>query len=209
VYVPKGEGYAKRPALTRDQVKEEISEIRQAPVPTLDTDVDKSREPTETVVAGSIEPQDLLHTESLDLLDEDLLKNERVRPTGFVGKNLEVHWLRIIIQRLERTNDESVKTTLSRKMSERCGSLYGVESIEMSVFAFYLNNGNVDLDFFIDLYSLLMPETVERLLGCYMTTVHDSFPILLQKRFKDEFLRYFKPRGMPMHLQLTDDTSKP
>jgi hypothetical protein len=188
VYVPKGEGHVKRPALTHDEVEEEISEIRQAPVPTLD----KSRESIETVVAGSIEPQDLLHTDSLDLLDEDLLKNERARPTGFVGKNLEVHWLRSIILQLERTNDESVKTTLSRKMSERCGLLYGVKSIKMSAFAFYLNNGNVDLDLFIDLYSLLMPDTVERLLRCYMATVHDSFPILLQKRFKDEFLRYFK-----------------
>jgi hypothetical protein len=160
-------------------------------VPTPDTDVDKSKEPSETVVAGSIEPQDPLRTESLDLLDEGLLKDERARATGFVGKNSEVHWLWSIILRLERTDDESVKTTRSGTTFERCGSLYGAKNMEMSVFAFYLNNENMDLEFFVDPYGLPMLDTAEHLLECYMETVHDSFPILPRKKFKDEFFQYF------------------
>lgn len=56
-------------------------------MPTLDTNVDKSKEPSKTVVASLIKPQNPLHTKLLDLLNKDLLENKRARATGFIGNN--------------------------------------------------------------------------------------------------------------------------
>jgi hypothetical protein len=178
------------------QVEDDLSEIRQAPVPPMpDAEVDISRDPKGVVDARSFasldareptEPLEPLDTESMDLLDEDLLKDDRARATGFIGKNSELQWLRSIMLQLER-DDESTP------MSERRTSSYGVENIEqVSAFNFYLNAEGIDPDFVIDPYELPIPETAERLLNCYMETVHDSFPILPKEQFEDEFQKYFK-----------------
>jgi hypothetical protein len=167
-----------------------MSEIRQTPVPSIpDTEADKFRDPSEMLDASSLqtrEPLEPLDTESLDLLDEDLLKDDRARATGFIGKNSELQWLRSIMLQLERDEE-------STPISERRPSSYGVENIEqVSAFNFYLNSEGVDLDFVIDPYELPTPETAERLLKCYMSTTHDSFPILSRKQFEDEFRKYFR-----------------
>lgn len=177
-------------ALIYTQVEEDISELRQPPVPSNpDTDVDRSKEPRGMTDANPVEPRkplEPLDAGSMDLLDEDLLKDDRVRATGFVGKNSELQWLRTIMLQLER-NDESPN------VSDRRGSSYGVENIEqVSTFNFYLNSESVDLDFVIDPYELPTPETAERLLKCYMATVHASFPILPRKMFEEEFRKYFR-----------------
>jgi hypothetical protein len=51
---------------------------------------------------------------------------------------------------------------------------------------------SVDVDFFVDPYDLPQLETAEHLLNCYMSKVHDSFPILPRKTFEDQFRKYFK-----------------
>lgn len=173
-----------------DAVEEDISELRQPPVPSNpDTDVDRSREPQGMSDASPVEPREPLEpldAGSMDLLDEDLLKDDRVRATGFVGKNSELQWLRTIMLQLERGDE-------SPNVSDRRGSSYGVENIEqVSTFNFYLNSESVDLDYVIDPYELPTPETAERLLQCYMATVHDSFPILPRKKFEEDFRKYFR-----------------
>ena len=180
------------PALMSMQVEDDLSDIRQTPVPSIpDAEVEKPKDPRGVVDASSFgslearEPLEPLDTESMDLLDEDLLKDDRARATGFIGKNSELQWLRSIMLQLER-DDESTP------MSGQRTSSYGVENIEqVSAFNFYLNAEGVDLDFVIDPYELPIPETAERLLNCYMETVHDSFPILPKEQFEDEFQKYF------------------
>jgi hypothetical protein len=49
----------------------------------------------------------------------------------------------------------------------------------------------VDVDFFVDPYDLPSQDIAERLLGYYMSKVHDSFPILPRKIFEDQFRTYF------------------
>lgn len=172
------------------QVDDDVTEIRQAPMPSIpDTDVDRPKDPRGMVDAMSLEakePLEPLDTASLDLLDEDLLKDDRARATGFVGKNSELQWLRSIMLQLERGEESS-------PISERRPSSYGVENTEqVSAFNFYLNSQSVDLDFVIDPYELPTPDTAERLLKCYISATHDSFPILPRKQFEEEFREYFR-----------------
>lgn len=146
---------------------------------------------------GSSESQDVstwdqrheLDVGSLDLLDEDLHINDRARSTGFVGRNSEVQWLRAVaMAHSERTEEDSGR-------GQRKGSYApGIGCEQVSSYSFWSDNESVDVDFFVDPYELPPLETAEHLLECYMSKVHDSFPILPIKIFEDQFRKYFAAR---------------
>jgi len=76
------------PILTICQVEEDVSEIRTAPS-NPDVDLERSKEPSSMIDNSPIEPRtplELMDTESLDLIDENLLKDSRAMATGFIGK---------------------------------------------------------------------------------------------------------------------------
>lgn len=149
-----------------------------------DTDPNGLPEDRELCLPGH---QNEIDTESLDLLDEDLHINDRARATGFVGKNSEVQWLRAAaLAQPERTDEEG--GFMSRRESYALG--FGTEQI--SSYSFWTDSESVDVDFLVDPYDLPQIEIAERLLDCYMSKVHDSFPILPRKTFQDQFRKYFK-----------------
>ncbi|KAF2190426.1 hypothetical protein K469DRAFT_559877 [Zopfia rhizophila CBS 207.26] len=176
-------------------VEEDLWDPRQVAVaiPDADHEPEDHKGPSDTISNASLDPMD---TESFDLLDEDLTRDERARATGFVGKNSEVQWLRSIKLQLDRIKEEPDQATL------RCASpgtiddlrgSYGSGSInQINSFTFYLDNESVDPDFYISLPEMPAPDTAERLLSCYMATVHDSFPILSKRPFEVEFRKYFE-----------------
>lgn len=148
-----------------------MTEVRQRPASNPDTDADDN----------------MNNTDILDLLDEDLLRDEQARATGFVGKTSEVQWLRSVMLQLERrTND------IATQFAERPGSsAYMIGSIDqVSSFSFYMDSEPIDLDFYGDVYELPSPDIAERLLNCYETTLHSSYPILPKKAL-DGFRQYF------------------
>lgn len=171
-------------SLTFSQVEEEISEFRQTTAPSItETDANGSQEVREL---GVLDHQNELDTESLDLLDEDLHINDRVRATGFVGKNSEVQWLRAVaLAQSERTEEEAG--------SFQRGGSYApdIGNEQISLYSFWADSESVEIDFFVDPYELPPLKTAERLLGCYMSKVHDSFPILPRETFEDQFRKYF------------------
>ncbi|KAF2259054.1 hypothetical protein CC78DRAFT_572112 [Lojkania enalia] len=188
-----GEEDSARIADLLEAVEEDISEMRQTPTSSNpDTDADETRAAGEASRLGSMNS---LATESLDLLEENLLRDETARATGFVGKNSEVQWLRSIIQQLEK--EESAKATSqssfpgavpSRRGSANIGSVEQVTS-----FSFYLDSDGVDVNpDFLDPYELPSPETVERLLDYYFQTVHEAFPIFSRTVFLDKIGRYLE-----------------
>lgn len=171
------------------QVEEEISEFRQIKAPsTTDTDANCSQESRELAVWDH---QDELDMESLDLLDEDLHINDRARATGFVGKNSEVQWLRAVAQAQPERTDEDAGGVIQRRNSYAPSIGIGVSNEQVSSYSFWTDSESVEIDFFVDPYELPPIETAERLLSCYMSKVHDCFPILPRKTFEDQFCKYF------------------
>ncbi|KAF2116608.1 fungal-specific transcription factor domain-containing protein [Lophiotrema nucula] len=177
-----------------DAVEDDVSELRQPAASNPDTDVEESKASVADEVGIRVPSQAALSVGAVDLLEEDLLRDERARATGFVGKNSEVQWLRSIVQQLDRA-DESARETLEQStffgtIPSRRGA-YSFGSLEqVTSFTFYLDSEHVDLDFYIDPYELPPPDTLERLLNCYMATVHDAFPILPRRPFEDNIRKY-------------------
>lgn len=159
-----------------------MSEFRQTTSSIADNHSNGSPERREP---GVLDHQSELDTESLDLLDEDLHINDRARATGFVGRNSEMQWLKTVaMAQSERTDEET------GAFQQRRGS-YAPNSEQVSSYSFWTDGENVDVDFFVDPYELPPLEIAEKLLGCYMSKVHDSFPILPRKTFEDQFRKYF------------------
>lgn len=174
--------------------EEDVAEIRTASAPSLtDTEID------ETGVFDDDTPSqlgDCLDTSSLDLLNEDLLGNERSQTTGFVGMSSEVQWFRTILSQLDMVENMSFGELSIASQQARRNS-YGLDmgSIDkVSSFTYYLDGESADLDYIVDPHELPTPETARLLLDCYITTVHSAFPIL-PTRALHEFRRYFTQTG--------------
>ncbi|KAF1924635.1 uncharacterized protein M421DRAFT_71819, partial [Didymella exigua CBS 183.55] len=171
-----------------EAVDKEISEAREATAPFIpDTDGNGSQE----IIESSIrDRQEELDTEALNLLDEDLHVNDRARATGFVGNNSEMKWLRAAaLAHPEQIEEEP------NALHRRDSYTSGLGNEQISAYSFWIDNENVDIDFFVDPHDLPQLDIAERLLSCYMSKVHDSFPILPRKTFGDQFRKYFTALG--------------
>ena len=156
--------------------------------------------------------------ESLDLLDEDLNRDEQARATGFIGKNSEIQWLRRLRLQIDRGDDDdsrprmpygppgdtdeavALRIDASRKRRDS-QPLDSVEHIAGSTY--YLDNESIQIDFIVDPFEMPTPDTAKKLFTCFIDTVQDSFPILRKKSFTGQFESYYtsvkagKPTRIP------------
>ena len=121
-------------------------------------------------------PPHPFNNNSLDLVNENQLSDERVRAIGFVGKSSEVQWLRDIILQLRCRQQPSCVQ----------GALGQVSSL-----SFYMDTESVNPDFSIISPDMPTREAAGHLLECYISTVQDSFPILPRRLLEDKFDEYF------------------
>jgi hypothetical protein len=133
--------------------------------------------------------------EDLDHTDEDLMRNQQSRSTGYLGQNSEVQWLRSVQRQTEHTGTEprdppygppgSGQTAISArsealherqnnaKDDSRQGSMKHITDSN-----FYLDGEDLDFDMVVDPYGNPDPDVAERLFDCYLETVHPSFPLV-------------------------------
>ncbi|KAL1596299.1 hypothetical protein SLS60_008944 [Paraconiothyrium brasiliense] len=132
--------------------------------------------------------------EGLARLDEDLLRSRKSRSTGFVGQGAGVHWLRSL---QDQAKTEGVDQKTIPDTSNAITTLEYASTRKLNPFtpvteaSFYLDSDSSELDMDVDPYELPAREMAEKLLECYMRTVHKSFPIL-PAQFEDQFRRYFQ-----------------
>ncbi|KAF2022094.1 hypothetical protein BU24DRAFT_417747 [Aaosphaeria arxii CBS 175.79] len=145
--------------------------------------------------------------EDLDLVDEDLLRDQQSRATGFVGKTSDIQWLR----RLDHETKHGPRDTSSGPYgppgSSHRASLERVKAMkkrkekdpdpkaDTSSLSYYLDDQPFDLDYLVDAWELPPFATAERLLNCYMTRVHDTFPIVAKKALVGRFYQYYASVG--------------
>ncbi|KAJ4299594.1 hypothetical protein N0V90_004840 [Kalmusia sp. IMI 367209] len=122
---------------------------------------------------------------------EDLLRDRKSRETGYVGQGAEVHWLRSLQDRLGTADQARLQGSNHRAAPSRQSEhTEGAPAASYSEATFYLDSDSAELDVMVDPYELPPPELAEKLLECYMRTVHKSFPIL-PAQFEEQFRRFF------------------
>ena len=132
-----------------------------------------------------------------DQFDEDFLRNEETRATGFTGKTSEIEWLRQLrgVSTLEPSgggpwgppgeDDEAVESRLAA-LRERHDS-HPTPLTQASKARFYLDDETFETDLMVDPFEMPPFKTAERLLQAYMESAHNSFPFLAKKSFISRF----------------------
>ena len=155
--------------------------------------------------------------EDLDVLDEDLMRNQQARETGYMGQNSEVQWLRSVQRQAERGNtnprgqrygppgssaeaiDERSEALHERRQNGSQGSMHHITDA-----TFYLDGDDIEIEIAVDPFEMPSPDIAEKLFNCYMDTVHGTFP-LMPTTFEDQFRRYVQScrYGRPYHVPQT------
>ncbi|KAL4897479.1 hypothetical protein BDV59DRAFT_197769 [Aspergillus ambiguus] len=111
--------------------------------------------------------------EEIDLVEEDLNRDERSIATGFFGKNSEISWL----QRLEDG-------------AGRGGGGEGEGDTMRAPIAtvnYYLDDLNIPFLETVDPYALPKKEVADRYFNAYMESVHPSFMVLRRETFTAQY----------------------
>jgi hypothetical protein len=133
--------------------------------------------------------------EDLDYTEEDLMRNQQSRSTGYLGQNSEVQWLRSVQRQTEHTGSElhdppygppgSGQNAIAarsqalheRRNSARDNSRQG-SMRHITDSTFYLDSEDLDFEMIVDPSEDPDPDIAERLFDCYLDTVHPSFPLV-------------------------------
>ncbi|EAU38568.1 predicted protein [Aspergillus terreus NIH2624] len=115
--------------------------------------------------------------EEIDLIEEDLNRDERSVATGFFGKNSEVSWL----QRLE---DESGRDNVMRTDDSPTGP---ARETPIAAVNYYLDDLNIPLLETVDPYALPKREVADQYFDAYMDSVHPSFMVLRRETFTAQY----------------------
>lgn len=122
------------------------------------------------------------------LQDENLLQDNISRATGLVGGNSEVQWLRNLKFQME--SEISARISTLHIFHDQQEPFKPASTSRACEYSFYLDSDDFDTDAMVNPYALPPPEIAEKLLDCYMSTVHSSFPIL-PDMFAYQFRSYF------------------
>lgn len=150
-----------------------------------------------------------------DCLKEDFNSTEKMRSTGYIGRNSEVLWAQSLAdaqfegqddcQSNKMTDDNPVTSqdaildrTAAAKMRQSSGSKH---STSIADFTYHLDIEDVLAVDFVDKDELPPPALAIELLDCYIKTVGDTWPILAKSEFLDQFQQYLQsknPKGLPV-----------
>lgn len=154
----------------------------------------------------------------LDCVDEDLVRTEKSRATGFIGKSSEIQWWQDLRYELEnRLNSEGDRygppgvseESFAARMnaSRRDRSTHAPSSIDfVSTSSFYLDDDELQLELdFVDTTEIPPREIAERLTASYIDTVQDSFPILPKSWLEETVPKLYEHLNQGWPLELVDD----
>lgn len=117
-------------------------------------------------------------------LDEMLQSERRKRATGFIGKSSEIHWLHSSSYRMNVPGASGWASLPCRT------ELLSSKELDIDTASYWTATDTVEMSSSVHVDDLPPPETIERLLRCYLDNVHNSFPIFSGKVFKDQCTRY-------------------
>jgi len=198
-----------------DTVLAGATENIQEAVSTLQMGLEKPGEPNEFEGEANVSAE-VGSNEDLDAMDEDLLRNEQSRATGYMGKNTEVQWLKKLHREADAVETDSAlqegpfgppgrssqafddRTNAMKKRRTKTSS----PRPKTSSCSFYLDDESLQMDIEVDPYELPPFPMAERLLQCYMQNVQSSFPIIAKKTFTRQFHHYYESvaQGTPYKL---------
>ena len=121
----------------------------------------------------------------MDSIQENLHADLRARRIGYTGVSSAMRWLeQVADMRIHRSVHEL------QTLGER--TFQSPDAKRSGPFCYWADaEGEVALDTHVDPYELPPYEVAKELLDCYMTNIHDTFPILSRRNFERQFCKYY------------------
>lgn len=193
MYQPRGTGRI----ADRFQVVEDIADatesLQKLPDKDGDADAEQAEEQGDADVSAEVGS-----SAGTGPLNEDHMRDEMARATGFVGKASEVEWFRKLHTHPPHAREKAdtceapgqhAETSTERSAASRprqagapSPSLMHTKSA-----SFYLDDEWLEVDLESDPFELPPFDEAERLLQTYMKSCYSSFPILGKKAFLRQF----------------------
>ncbi|KAF5866750.1 hypothetical protein ETB97_009907 [Aspergillus alliaceus] len=133
--------------------------------------------------------------DEIDLIDEDLNRNEKSIATGFFGKNSEIFWM----QRLE---DEAEGR--SRCLDDSGMALHQATSIQEPkhdgpsiTVSYHLDDLHLPLLDSVDAYALPSKELADQFFNAFMESVHPAFMVIRRSIFTAQYRQFFSQPSNP------------
>ncbi|KAF9886445.1 hypothetical protein FE257_011477 [Aspergillus nanangensis] len=122
--------------------------------------------------------------EEIDLVEEDLNRNEKSIATGFFGKNSEVSWM----QRLE---DEAETRSRIDEMD------HPKVDIPIATVSYHLDDLNIPFLESVDPYDLPPKDVADQYFAAYMESVHPSFMVIRHETYAAQYRQFFSQPSRP------------
>ena len=130
--------------------------------------------------------------DAIDLVEEDLNRNERTRATGFFGKNSEVAWM----QKLEsESNHRSGRTLEDVEQSQELRTIgrdRASQFVPLTTVSYYLDDLDISPLKSVDQYAVPPRRLADRFFNAYMESFHPSFNAVRRKTFTTQYERFIR-----------------
>ncbi|OJJ83968.1 uncharacterized protein ASPGLDRAFT_126979 [Aspergillus glaucus CBS 516.65] len=125
--------------------------------------------------------------DAIDLVEEDLNRNEKTRATGYFGKNSEVAWM----QKLE--NEAKYRSRRGIQDSDpasQCSE--GRPDVPISLMSYYLDDLDIPMFHEVDPSAVPSKQLADKYFSAYMLVFHPSFNVVRRKTFTSQYARFIR-----------------
>ncbi|KAJ6104114.1 hypothetical protein N7523_010434 [Penicillium sp. IBT 18751x] len=138
--------------------------------------------------------------EDVDLVDEDINRNENTRAAGYFGKNSEITWMQRLEDGVENdSRQQSVATSQSESTSETLSRPQEntAREIPMAMMNYHLDD--LDIPIIEDVDPLAVPprEVADGYFHAYMAFVHPIFSAVRKPAFTSQYRQFFDRSAKP------------
>lgn len=142
--------------------------------------------------------------EAVDLVDEDLNRNENSRAAGFYGKNTEISWM----QRLEDEREHKDRNPSSESASPmksqdeyhlRTGLTHRHHKLDVpiSLMNYHLDDLDIPLIEDVDAFDIPLREVADEYFNTYITYVHPLFSAIRRTAFTAQYRQFYSRLSKP------------
>lgn len=136
--------------------------------------------------------------EAVDLVDEDLNRNENTRAAGFYGKNSEVSWMQRLEDETEhKDRNQSVSSGSTAKWQDESHQGTGLVhrhhklDVPISLMNYHLDDLDIPLIEDTDAFAIPPREVADEYFNAYMTYVHPLFCAIRKPAFTVQYRQFF------------------
>ncbi|KAJ5300463.1 sugar transporter [Penicillium atrosanguineum] len=138
--------------------------------------------------------------EDVDLVDEDINRNENTRAAGYFGKNSEIAWMQRLEDGIENdSRQQSIATSRSESTSETTSRPQEnvVRDTPIAVMNYHLDDLDIPIAKDVDPFLVPPREVADEYLNAYMAFVHPIFSAVRKPAFISQYRQFFDRSAKP------------